>query len=216
MRGLVSTIYVRPQFLLSSTSEVYGDPEISPQREDYWGRVNPVGPRSVYDEAKRFSEASAMAYHRVHGLDVRIARIFNTYGPGMRADDGRALPAFMSQALTDQPITVFGDGSQTRSLCYVDDLIEGLYRLMTYNVVPPVIVNLGNPEEVTMLELAERIVEATGSNSQIGYLPLPEDDPRVRCPDITYARSLLDWEPEVSLFEGIKKVIPYFRAELAT
>ena len=203
------------RFLLSSTSEVYGDPEISPQREDYWGRVNPVGPRSVYDEAKRFSEASAVAYHRVHGLDVRIARIFNTYGPGMRADDGRALPAFMSQALTDQEITVFGDGSQTRSLCYVDDLVEGLYRLMTYDVAPPVIVNLGNPEEVTMLGLAERIVKATGSESQIVFFPLPEDDPRVRCPDITYAKSLLNWEPVVSLSEGIERVIPYFRAELA-
>src|SRR5262245_30973215 len=170
------------RFLLASTSEVYGDPLVHPQREDYWGNVNPVGPRGVYDEAKRFAEAMTMAYHRVHGIDTRIVRIFNSYGPRMRLNDGRALPAFMSQALADEPITVFGDGSQTRSFCYVDDLIEGIWRLLHSREVMPV--NVGNPHEMTILEFAEKVVELTGSRSSIVFKPLPQDDPRVRQPDI--------------------------------
>jgi len=198
-------------FLLASSSEVYGDPAVHPQPESYWGNVNPIGPRSVYDEAKRFAEATAMAYYREHSLDVRIARIFNTYGPRMQIDDGRALPNFMDQALWNQPITIYGDGAQTRSFCYVDDLVEGLYRLATYNLTPPTIVNLGNPDEVTISQLVREIIETTGSASQITFEPLPEDDPSMRQPDIAHARRLLGWEPQVSRLEGIKRVIPYFR-----
>jgi len=200
------------RFLLASTSECYGDPLVHPQTEDYWGNVNPVGPRGVYDEAKRFAESMAMAYHRYHGIQTRIVRIFNTYGPRMRLDDGRALPAFMSQSLRGEDLTVFGDGSQTRSFCYVDDLVEGIYRLLSSDEVYPV--NLGNPDELTLLELAHRILEATGSKSRIVYRDLPQDDPKVRRPDIGKARKLLGWEPRVQLNEGLKKVLPYFRSRI--
>jgi dTDP-glucose 4,6-dehydratase len=197
------------RFLLASTSEVYGDPLAHPQREDYWGNVNPVGPRGVYDEAKRFAEAITMAYHRYHGLDTRIVRIFNTFGPRMRANDGRAIPAFVTQALAGAPITVFGDGSQTRSFQYIDDLVEGLRRLMQASVNDPV--NIGNPHEMTLLELAKRIVRVTGSSSEIVFGPLPEDDPKVRQPDITRARTLLGWEPKVDTDEGLRLTIDWFR-----
>jgi dTDP-glucose 4,6-dehydratase len=200
------------RFLLASTSECYGDPLVHPQTEDYWGNVNPVGPRGVYDEAKRFAESMAMAYHRYHGIQTRIVRIFNTYGPRMRLDDGRALPAFMSQSLRGEDLTVFGDGSQTRSFCYVDDLVEGIYRLLSSDEVYPV--NLGNPDELTLLELAHRILEVTGSQSRIVYRDLPQDDPKVRRPDIGKARKLLGWEPRVPLNEGLKKVLPYFRSKV--
>jgi dTDP-glucose 4,6-dehydratase len=200
------------RFLLASTSEVYGDPLVHPQREDYWGNVNPVGPRGVYDEAKRFAEAITMAYHRYHGLETRIVRIFNTYGPRMRVNDGRAIPAFLSQALTGEDVTVFGDGSQTRSLCYVSDLVEGIYRLMTCDSSDPV--NIGNPHELTMRQLAERIVALTGSKSRIVEKPLPADDPKRRKPDITRARTLLGWAPSVSLEEGLPRTIEYFRKKL--
>ena len=199
-------------FLLASTSEIYGDPEVSPQPEKYWGHVNPIGPRSVYDEAKRFAEAISMAYHREHGVKVRIVRIFNTYGERMRLEDGRALPNFMVQALLGQPLTVYGKGSQTRSLCYVGDLVEGLFRLLMSQETGPV--NLGNPEEVSILQLAEAIIRITGSKSPIVYEPLPEDDPRRRQPDITVARAKLGWEPHVSLESGLAKTLPYFQAEL--
>ena len=199
-------------FLLASTSEVYGDPEVSPQPETYWGHVNPIGPRSVYDEAKRFAEAITMAYHREHGVRVRIARIFNTYGERMRIDDGRALPNFMLQALDHRPLTVYGDGRQTRSLCYVSDLVDGLYRLLVSSETGPV--NIGNPEEITMLDLAREIVELTGSRSPIGFEPLPADDPKQRRPDISLAIDRLGWRPRVPRREGIERVIPYFRAEL--
>jgi len=199
-------------FLLASTSEVYGDPEVSPQREDYWGQVNPVGPRGVYDEAKRFAEALTMAYHRVHGLKTSIARIFNTYGPRLSPADGRAVPNFITQALGGEPLTVFGDGSQTRSFCYVSDMVEGLYRLMLSDLAEPV--NLGNPEEVTILELAQRIIRLTGSRSQIRYRPLPQDDPRLRRPDISRAREHLGWEPRVGLDEGLARTIDWFRQRL--
>jgi len=202
----------RSVFLLASTSEVYGDPEVSPQPEGYWGHVNPIGPRSVYDEAKRFAEAITMAYHREHGVAVRIARIFNTYGERMRIDDGRALPNFMMQALEDQPLTVYGDGRQTRSLCYVSDLVEGLYRLLTSNETGPI--NLGNPEELTIRELADEIIALTGSRSSIVFQPLPADDPMRRQPDISKAMAALGWKPQVSRREGIERVVPYFRAEL--
>ena len=202
----------RARLLLASTSEVYGDPKVHPQREDYWGNVNPVGPRGVYDEAKRFSEAMVMAYHRVHGVETRIARIFNTHGPRMRIEDGRAIPAFMTQALRGQDITVFGDGSQTRSLCYVSDLVDGLFRLITSGEADPV--NLGNPHEITIGALAERIIALTGSPSRIVYRPLPVDDPRVRQPDITRARTLLGWEPKVPLDEGLARTLAYFRKKL--
>jgi dTDP-glucose 4,6-dehydratase len=195
--------------LLASTSEVYGDPEMHPQVEDYWGNVNPVGPRSVYDEAKRFSEAAVMAYHRKRGLDVRIVRIFNTYGPGMRRDDGRAVPNFIIQALSGDPITVHGDGSQTRSLCYVDDLVEGIYRFTSASETGPL--NLGNPEEVTVLELAERIRAAAGSESEIVFLERPQDDPERRRPDITKARGLLGWQPEVPLETGLQRTLEWAR-----
>src|SRR5687767_11252913 len=200
------------RFLLASTSEVYGDPLIHPQREDYWGNVNPVGPRGVYDEAKRFAEAMTMAYHRVHGVQTRIVRIFNTYGTRMRIEDGRAIPAFISQALRNEDVTVFGDGSQTRSLCYVSDLVDGLYRLISSDTVDPV--NIGNPQELTIRQLAERIIALTGSRSRIVSRPLPVDDPRVRQPDITRARTLLGWEPRVPLDEGLARTLEYFRSKL--
>jgi len=200
------------RFLLASTSEVYGDPLVHPQKEEYWGNVNPVGPRGVYDEAKRFAEAMTMAYHRVHHLQTRIVRIFNTYGPRMRLQDGRAIPAFFTQALRHEDVTVFGDGSQTRSLCFISDLIEGIYRLANSDFVDPM--NIGNPEEMTIRRLAERIVALTGSPSRIVSRPLPVDDPRVRQPDITRARTVLSWEPKVSLEEGLRATLDYFRASL--
>jgi dTDP-glucose 4,6-dehydratase len=194
----------RARFLISSTSEVYGDPQVHPQPETYWGNVNPIGPRGVYDEAKRYAEALTMAYHRQQGVDTCIARIFNTYGPRMRRNDGRASVSFLNQALEGKPLTVFGDGSQTRSLCYVDDLIRGLYLLATSNEHLPV--NLGNPDhEVTMLELAQTVIKVTGSSSEIVFEALPTDDPQVRRPDITRARQVLDWEPEVDLEEGFRR-----------
>jgi dTDP-glucose 4,6-dehydratase len=202
----------RARFLLASTSEVYGDPLVHPQREDYWGHVNPVGPRGVYDEAKRFAEALTMAYHRTHGIDTRIARIFNCHGPRMRLNDGRAIPAFATQALRGQPLTVFGDGSQTRSFQYIDDLVEGIWRLMQAPVNEPV--NLGNPQEMTLLELAKRILRLTGSHSEIVFRPLPEDDPKVRQPDITRARTLLGWEPRIDTEEGLRLTIDWFRKKL--
>ena len=200
------------RLLLASTSEVYGDPLVHPQGEDYWGNVNPVGPRGVYDEAKRFAEAIAMAYHRYHGVQTRIVRIFNTYGPRMRVHDGRAIPAFMSQALKGEDVTLFGDGSQTRSLCYVSDLVDGIYRLMMCDTSDPV--NIGNPHELTMRQLAERIVALAGSKSRIVEKPLPADDPKKRKPDITRARTLLGWEPRVSLEEGLPRTLEYFRKKL--
>ena len=198
-------------FLLASTSEVYGDPQIHPQTEDYWGHVNPVGPRGVYDEAKRFGEAMTMAYHRFHALDTKIVRIFNTYGPRMRPKDGRAIPAFIPQALKNQPLTVFGNGSQTRSFCYVDDLVRGIYDLLMSDYHEPV--NLGNPSEMTIKELAETIIQITGSKSEIIYYPLPEDDPKVRQPDIRRAKELLGWEPQVSLEEGLRATIEWFKTQ---
>jgi dTDP-glucose 4,6-dehydratase len=200
------------RFLLASTSEVYGDPEINPQPESYWGHVNPVGARSVYDEGKRFAEALTMAYHHEHGMDVRIARIFNTYGPRMRLDDGRVVPNFLGQALRGEPLTVNGDGSQTRSLCYVDDLIEGLKRLLDREVDGPV--NLGNPEERSVSDIAELVQQVTGRNTGVVYRPLPPDDPKVRCPDITRARNLLEWVPNVSLEEGLRRTAAYFEGLL--
>ena len=196
-------------FLIASTSEVYGDPKVHPQKEDYWGHVNPVGPRGVYDEAKRFAEAITMAYHRFHGLDTRIVRIFNTYGPRMRASDGRAIPSFIPQALRNEPITVFGDGSQTRSFCYVDDLVDGFYRLLMSDYHEPV--NLGNPQEMTIAELAKAIIKVTDSKSEIIYKPLPVDDPKVRQPDISLARSILGWEPKVTLEQGLARTVGWFR-----
>ncbi|MBI3128996.1 MAG: SDR family oxidoreductase [Candidatus Tectomicrobia bacterium] len=202
----------RARFLLASTSEVYGDPEIHPQREDYWGNVNPIGPRGVYDEAKRFAEAITMAYHRAHGVNVHIVRIFNTYGPRMRIADGRAIPAFLSQAIRNEPLTVYGDGSQTRSFCYVSDLVEGLIRLMESEFHEPV--NLGNPHEMTILELARRIKELTGTPAPIVHKPLPVDDPKVRKPDISRAREILKWEPKVSFDEGIRLTAEDFRQRI--
>jgi dTDP-glucose 4,6-dehydratase len=202
----------KARILIASTSEVYGDPLVHPQREDYWGNVNPVGPRGVYDEAKRFAEAITMAYHRVHGVDTRIVRIFNTYGPRMRVEDGRAIPAFLSQALRNEDVTVFGDGSQTRSLCYVSDLVDGIFRLMSSDTSDPV--NVGNPHEMTILQLAETIIALTGSKSRIVTRPLPVDDPKVRQPDITRARTLLGWEPKVLLHDGLKTTLEYFRKKL--
>jgi dTDP-glucose 4,6-dehydratase len=200
------------RFLMASTSEVYGDPLVHPQPETYWGNVNPIGPRGVYDEAKRFSEAMTMAYHRHHGLDTRILRIFNTYGPRMRPGDGRVVSNFIVQALRGDPITIYGDGSQTRSFCFVKDEVEGIYRLFNSDRVEPV--NIGNPHEFTIRELADVILEETGSDSRIESLPLPEDDPKVRKPDITVARDVLGWEPQVGLREGIRLTLPYFRDEL--
>jgi dTDP-glucose 4,6-dehydratase len=202
----------KARLLLASTSECYGDPLVHPQTEDYWGNVNPVGPRGVYDEAKRFAESMTMAYHRYHGVETRIVRIFNTYGPRMRLEDGRALPAFMGQSLRGEDLTVFGDGTQTRSFCYVDDLVEGIYRLLCSDEAYPV--NLGNPDEITLLELAQRVLEVTGSKSRIVYRDLPEDDPKVRRPDIGKARRLLGWEPKVPLDEGLHRVLPYFRSRV--
>jgi dTDP-glucose 4,6-dehydratase len=196
-------------YVLASTSEVYGDPLVNPQKEDYWGNVNPTGPRGVYDEAKRFAEAMTMAYHRYHGVDIRIARIFNTYGPRMRPDDGRAIPAFINQALAGEPLTVFGDGSQTRSFCYINDMVEGILRLMTSSVNDPV--NLGNPDEMTVLEMAHEVIRLAHSRSPIAYQSLPVDDPKVRRPDINRAKKWLDWEPQVGLAEGLTATIDWFR-----
>ena len=200
------------RFLLASTSEVYGDPEVHPQSEEYWGNVNPVGPRGVYDEAKRFSEAMTMAYHNFHKVDTRIVRIFNTYGERMRINDGRAIPAFISQALHGEDVTVFGDGSQTRSVCYVSDLIDGIYKLMMSDYVMPM--NIGNPEELTMLQLAQEIISLTNSNSKIVFKELPEDDPKIRQPDIAKARNILKWEPKVNRKDGIEKTVNYFKANI--
>ncbi len=202
----------KARLLLASTSECYGDPLVHPQNEDYWGNVNPVGPRGVYDEAKRFAEAITMAYHRFHGVETRIVRIFNTYGPRMRLDDGRALPNFMTQALRGQDITVYGDGSQTRSFCYVADLIAGIYRLLMSERVMPT--NIGNPAEMTLLDFAKKIIEITGSSSKLVHRELPEDDPKVRQPDITRARNELGWEPKVSLDEGLATTLDYFRSRI--
>lgn len=199
-------------FLLASTSEVYGDPLVHPQTEDYWGNVNPVGPRGCYDEAKRFAEAITMAYHRYHQVSTRIVRIFNTYGPRMRLNDGRVLPAFMSQALRGEDLTVFGDGSQTRSFCYVDDLVEGLVRLLHSDESDPT--NIGNPNEMTIRQFGEAILALTGSKSKFVEKPLPEDDPKVRQPDISKAKALLDWEPKVSLDDGLRRTCEYFRGKL--
>ncbi len=197
------------RFLLASTSEVYGDPTIHPQSEDYWGNVNPIGLRGVYDEAKRFAEAMTMAYNRYHKVDTRIVRIFNTFGPRMRLDDGRALPAFVGQALRGEDISVFGDGSQTRSFCYVSDLVDGIFKLLMSDEIYPV--NIGNPDEITIKEFAEEVIKLTGSKSKISYYPLPEDDPKVRQPDITKAKSVLGWEPKVNRKEGLKITIDYFK-----
>jgi dTDP-glucose 4,6-dehydratase len=201
------------RFLLASTSEVYGDPLVNPQPEGYWGNVNPVGPRGVYDEAKRFGEAMTMAYHRAHGVDVRIVRIFNTFGPRMRFHDGRVVPAFVLQALRGEDLTVFGDGRQTRSFCYVDDLVEGIWRLLRSDYVGPV--NVGNPEERTVLDFAERVLRLTGSGSRVVFRPLPVDDPRVRRPDISLARRLFGWEPRVPLDEGLRRTVEDFRRRLS-
>jgi dTDP-glucose 4,6-dehydratase len=200
------------RFLLASTSEIYGDPLVHPQTEDYWGNVNPIGPRGCYDEAKRFAEAMVMAYHKEHQVETRIVRIFNTYGPRMRLHDGRVVPAFISQALKHRPVTVFGRGQQTRSFCYVSDLIEGIYRLMMSSCDQPV--NIGNPAEMTVLEFAKEIIRATGSRSKISFKPLPQDDPRQRRPDITRARTILGWAPKVPLSEGLVKTIEYFRRKV--
>jgi dTDP-glucose 4,6-dehydratase len=202
----------KASFLLASTSEVYGDPMVHPQAESYPGNVDPVVPRGVYDEAKRFAEAITMAYHRSHGLRTRIARIFNTYGPRMRLDDGRALPNFMVQALRGEDITVYGNGTQTRSFCYVDDLIEGIKRLLDSDVPDPV--NLGNPEEITVLDFAKEIIRLTGSKSRIIFCPLPQNDPKVRQPDITKAKTILEWEPKVSRQEGLRRTLQYFKQKL--
>lgn len=199
-------------FLLASTSEVYGDPLVHPQDESYWGNVNPVGPRGVYDEAKRFGEAMVMAYHRVHGVNTKIVRIFNTYGPRMRLKDGRAIPNFLRQSLEGEDLTVYGDGSQTRSFCYVSDLVEGLFRLLMSDRNDPI--NIGNPAEMTILEMAQKILQVTGSKSKIIYSPLPKDDPKVRRPDITKARKYLGWEPKVLLDEGLRKTTDYFKQML--
>jgi dTDP-glucose 4,6-dehydratase len=200
------------RFVLASTSEVYGDPLEHPQKETYWGNVNPIGPRGVYDEAKRFAEAMTTAYHRYHQVDTKIVRIFNTYGPRMRVNDGRAVPAFMSQALRNEEVTIFGSGEQTRSFCYVSDLVDGIIRLMESDVHDPV--NIGNPHEMTIEEIAREIIRISGSKSQIVYRPLPEDDPKVRKPDITRARTLLGWEPKVPLSEGLVKTLEYFKTKV--
>lgn len=199
------------RFLLASTSETYGDPLVHPQNEDYWGNVNPVGPRGVYDEAKRFAEAMTMAYHRYHKVDTRIVRIFNTYGPRMRIKDGRAIPNFIAQALSDEDVTVFGDGMQTRSFCYIEDMVDGIYRLLKSDYNMPV--NIGNPHEMTVIGLAREIISLTGSRSKIVNNPLPEDDPKVRQPDITRANNILRWKPQVSLTDGLKRTIEYFKTK---
>ena len=200
------------RILVASTSEVYGDPLVHPQTEEYWGNVNPIGPRGVYDEAKRFMESITMAYHNYHQVETRIIRIFNTYGPRMRLDDGRALPTFMSQALRGEDVTVYGDGSQTRSFCYVDDLVEGIYRLLLSDYHLPV--NIGNPSEITLLQFAEEILKLTGSGSKIVYEPLPQDDPKQRQPDITKAKEILGWEPKVERSEGLKRTLAYFKEHI--
>jgi len=200
------------RMLIASTSEVYGDPEVHPQQEDYWGNVNPVGPRGCYDEAKRFQEAMTMAYHMHHGLETRIVRIFNTYGPRMRLDDGRVLPAFLSQALRGEPLSIFGDGSQTRSFCYVDDLVEGIYRLLLSDYPMPV--NVGNPSEITIRQFAEEICKLTGVELKIEFQPLPKDDPQKRQPDITKAKDILGWEPQVDRAEGLKRTLEYFKEKV--
>lgn len=200
------------RILVASTSEVYGDPMVHPQTEEYWGNVNPIGPRGVYDEAKRFLESITMAYHNFHGVETRMIRIFNTYGPRMRLDDGRALPTFMSQALKGEDVTVFGDGSQTRSFCYVDDLVEGIYRLLLSDYHLPV--NIGNPAEITLKEFAEEVVELVGSKSKIVYEPLPKDDPKQRRPDITKAKEILGWEPKIDRSEGLKRTLEYFKEHI--
>ncbi len=200
------------RILVASTSEVYGDPLVHPQTEEYWGNVNPIGPRGVYDEAKRYMESITMAYHNYHQLETRIIRIFNTYGPRMRLDDGRALPTFMSQALRGEDITVFGDGSQTRSFCYVDDLVEGIYRLLLSDYHKPV--NIGNPAEITLLQFAEEVLALTGSKSKIVFEPLPQDDPKQRQPNITKAREILGWEPKVDRHEGLKRTLEYFKQHI--
>ena len=201
------------RFFLASTSEIYGDPLLHPQKESYWGNVNPVGPRGVYDEAKRFAEAMTIAYHRYHKIETRIVRIFNTYGERMRIHDGRAIPAFMAQSLRNEPVSVFGDGSQTRSVCYVSDLIDGIYKLMMSDYDMPM--NLGNPEEVTILELAKEIIELVVSNSKIVFQELPQDDPKVRQPDITKAQTILGWKPMVSRHDGLQKTVSYFKSKLS-
>jgi len=201
----------KAKFLLASTSEVYGDPQVTPQKEDYWGNVNFLGPRGMYDESKRFAEALTMAYHRYHKIDTRIARIFNSYGPRMRKDDGRVVPTFVNQALKGQPLTVFGDGSQTRSFCYVSDLVEGIYKLMVSEINEPV--NLGSPDEMSILDFARSILEITRSQSKVTYKPLPENDPRVRRPDISRARKYLKWQPKVELREGLKETLAWFGKE---
>jgi dTDP-glucose 4,6-dehydratase len=200
------------RFVLASTSEVYGDPLEHPQKESYWGNVNPIGPRGVYDEAKRFAEAMTVAYRRYHGVDTKIVRIFNTYGPRMRVNDGRAVPAFMSQTLRNEDVTIFGSGEQTRSFCYVSDLVDGIIRLMESDINDPV--NIGNPHEMTIEQIARAIIDISGSKSQIVYRPLPEDDPKVRKPDITRARTLLGWEPKVPLEEGLVKTLEYFKTKV--
>jgi dTDP-glucose 4,6-dehydratase len=200
----------KAKYLLASTSEVYGDPLVSPQKEDYWGNVNQIGPRGVYDEAKRFAESMTMAYHRFHNVDAKIARIFNTYGPRMRKDDGRAVPNFVDQALKGKPLTIYGKGTQTRSFCYVSDLVSGIYKLMMSNVNGPV--NIGNPDEITIKKLSGIILDITGSKSKLVYKGLPQDDPKVRCPDISLAKKKLDWKPTVSLEEGLKKTLEWARA----
>ena len=200
------------RILVASTSEVYGDPLVHPQTEEYWGNVNPVGPRGVYDEAKRYMESITMAYHTFHKLDTRIIRIFNTYGPRMRLDDGRALPTFLSQALRGEDVTVYGDGSQTRSFCYCDDLVEGIYRLLMSDYSSPV--NIGNPSEITLLQFAEEVLKLTGSKSKIVYQPLPQDDPKQRQPNITKAREILGWEPKVDRHEGLKRTLEYFKLHI--
>jgi dTDP-glucose 4,6-dehydratase len=202
----------KARFLLASTSEVYGDPSVHPQSEEYWGNVNPIGPRGVYDEAKRFAEAITMAYNRYHGVETRIVRIFNTYGPRMRLDDGRALPSFVSQAMRGEDITVFGDGSQTRSFCFVSDLVDGIYKLLKSDEVNPV--NIGNPSEITIKEFAEEVINTTGSRSKIVYKELPEDDPKVRQPNIEKAKKILGWEPKINRQEGLKITIDYFRKKV--
>src|SRR5271155_444361 len=211
--GLGLALAKKAKFLMASTSECYGDPDVSPQPETYWGHVNPIGPRGVYDEAKRFAEAITMAYHRYHGVDTRIVRIFNTYGPRMRLNDGRALPNFLYQALTGEPITVYGDGSQTRSFCYVSDLIEGIYRLFESNEHLPV--NIGNPHEITILEFAERVRALVGAKVPIIFRPLPQDDPKQRCPDITKAKRILKWEPKIDLEQGLGLTYEYFRERVS-
>ncbi len=199
------------RYIFASTSEVYGDPKVHPQSEDYWGYVNPIGERAVYDEAKRFSEAMVMAYHRFHGIDTRIVRIFNTYGPRMKADDGRVIPTFIMQALRNKPLTIYGDGSQTRSFSYVDDTVEAIYRVAVEDEISGEVFNVGNPEEIKIIDVAKKIIEITGSKSELSFMPLPKDDPKKRCPDISKIKKVLLWEPKTQFSNGIKKTIEYFK-----